>query len=35
MVMIATITDFVMMGRGRRAGKSREATHVLAASARR
>jgi len=35
LVMIATIIDFVMMGRGRRAGTSREGTHVVAASARR
>ena len=35
LVISATITDFVMMGRGRRAGTSREGTHVVAASARR
>ena len=35
LVMIATKIDFVMMGRGRRAGTSREGTHVVAASARR
>ena len=32
-VISATITDFVMMGRGRRAGTSREGTRVVAASA--
>ena len=33
LVMIATIIEFVMMGRGRRAGTSREGTRVVAASA--
>ncbi len=35
LVMILNITDFVMIGRGRRAGTSREVTHVVTASARR
>ena len=34
LVMIATFTDFVMMGCCRRAGTSREVTHAVAASAR-
>ena len=35
LVISATFTDFVMMGRGRRAGTSREGMRVVAASARR